>query len=246
MHPNNKPKRILGMENHEKRALNRRLTLIYIGYFLLLAMAFACSFLPLWRIGLNNGYKLGSLEARSFDREQFYMVGVRPLPLNHLPDAIAQADEHISIQLTPFEAFATIRVNCEQAAEGLVEQLNHHSLTIFLLNFLSMTLWLAIIVLMALIINSMRCSIRDQRPLPAKNILYMRLIGGFILISVGIEWMVLHLGHKMVGLASGSMPEAFARVIPDYTTAMLGLLIVFASEIFSVGSRLSEEQKLTI
>lgn len=234
------------MEKHEKRALNRRLTLIYVGYFLLLAMAFACSFLPMWRIGLNNGYKLGSLEAQSFDREEFYMVGVRPLPLNHLPDAITQADEHISIQLTPFEAFATIRVNRDSAPEELVEQLSHHSLAIFGLGFLSMTLWLAIIVLMALIINSMRCSIRDQRPLPAKNILYMRLIGGFILLNVVTEWMVLHLGHKMVGLASGGMPEAFARVIPDYTTAMLGLLIIFAAEIFALGSRLSEEQKLTI
>lgn len=234
------------MEKHEKRALNRRLLVIFIGYFLLLAVAFTCSFLPLWQIGLNNGYKLGNLEAQSFDREQFYLVGVRPLPLNHLPDATAEANEQISVRLTPFEAFATIRVNRDAATETLIDRLDNHSLTIFGFNFLSMLLWLAIIVLMALIINSMRCSIRDQRPLPAKNILYMRLIGAFILLNVAIEWMVLHLGHKMVALASGEMPEAFQRVIPDYMTAMLGLLILFAAEIFAIGSRLSEEQRLTI
>lgn len=218
--------------------------LIYVGYFLLLAAAFLYSFLPLSQIGLRNGCKLGNAEINSFDREQFYLVAVRPLPLNSLPDAMMHPVEDMAIHL--FEAFATIRINRSQISDSLVEQMDQYSLATFGLNLLSMLCWMAIIVLIALIINSMRCSIRDQRPLPSRNILYMRLIGGSVILNVLIEWVVLHLGHRMVALASNGMPEAFARVIPDYTTAMLGLLIVFAAEIFAVGSRLSEEQKLTI
>lgn len=234
------------MEKSEKRALNRRLMLIYVGYFLLLATAFIYSFLPLWQIGLRNGYNLGSAEARSFDRENFYMVAVRPLPLDHLSDPGVQAFENSSLKLTPYEAFATIRVNRADVSDEFVAQMDQYAITIFGLNLLSMLVWCVFIVLIALIINSMRCSIRDQRPLPAKNILYMRLIGGFVILNVLLEWIVLHLGHRMVALVSEEMPEAFARVIPDYYTAVLGLLILFAAEIFAVGSHLSEEQKFTI
>lgn len=234
------------MEKREKRALNRRLMVIYVGYFLLLAAAFVNSFLPLWQIGLRNGYSLGSAEARTYDQEQFYLVAVRPLPLNHIPDSTLQSNERMALHLTPFEAFATIQVNRANVSDSLVEQMDNHSLAIFGLNLVSLLFWGAIIVLIALIINSMRCSIRDQHPLPKRNILYMRLIGSFVILNVMIEWIVLHLGHKMVAIASEGMPETFARVIPDYTTAMLGLLIVFAAEIFAVGSQLSEEQEFTI
>lgn len=220
--------------------------LIYVGYFLLLAAAFVYSFLPLSQIGFRNGYSLSNAEARSFDREQFYLVAVRPLPLNTMPESMMYSTEELSIHLSPFEAFATIRIDRTGVPDSFTDQMNQYALSTFCLNLLSGFCWMAIIVLIALIINSMRCSIRDQRPLPSRNILYMRLIGGSVILNVLIEWVVLHLGHRMVALASNGMPEAFARVIPDYTTAMLGLLIVFAAEIFAVGSRLSEEQKLTI
>lgn len=216
---------------------------IYVGYFLLLAVSFISSTMPLMNIGFKSGTALAHMEEQNLE---CYFVAVRPIPMVN-PDLTAQKEvEHGYLSMNPYEGFVALALDPKSAPASLIEQLDRNAMAIFVINMLISLIWVAIYVLIAMIINSMRCSIRDQHPLPEKNILYMRLIGGFILLNVFCEWLTLHLGHKMVALAYGSMPAGFERVIPSYLIAILALLVIFSAEIFSLGSKLSEEQKLTI
>lgn len=231
------------MKKSEKSALNRRLMVIYVGYFLLLAVSFVSSTMPLMSVGYKSGAALAHLEEQD---QKCYMVAVRPIPMAN-PDLSALKEvEHGYLSMNPYEGFVAVALDPNSAPESLIEKMDRNAMTIFAVNLVILLCWVVIYVLIALIINSMRCSIRDQHPLPQRNILYMRLIGGFILLNVFCEWLTLHLGHQMVALSYGSMPEGFEQVIPSYIIAILALLVILSAEIFSVGSKLSEEQKLTI
>ncbi len=216
---------------------------IYVGYFLLLAVSFISSTMPLMSVGVKSGTALAHLEEQE---QECYMFAVRPVPMSwHDLSPMAEL-EHGYLSMNPYEGFVALALDPKSAPTSLIEQLDRNSIAIFAINFVIILSWVVIYVLIAMIINSMRCSIRDQHPLPKKNILYMRLIGGFILLNVFCEWLTLHLGHKMIALVYGSMPTGFERVIPSYLIAILALLVIFSAEIFSLGSKLSEEQKLTI
>ncbi len=232
------------MKKSEKKALNRRLMLIYVGYFLLLAIGFVSSTMPLMSVGFKSGNNLAEMEMEEY--RECYFVAVRPTLMNDHLLSNPLVEDKMEISLSPYEAFATIKADRTTTPHVVIQGLNRNAKLIFIINFAILICWFGVFVLIALIINSMRRSIRDEHPLPSRNILYMRLVGGFILLNVFCEWLTLHLGHQMVALAHGSMPEAFRQVIPDYITAVLALLVIFSAEIFSVGSKLSEEQKLTI
>lgn len=106
---------------------------------------------------------------------------------------------------------------------------------------------LAIFILMGIIFISLCRSVRKELPLNRRNILYTRLIGFIILVSELLE-----------DLMSWSMRSDAARLLADssltvdtsfpvsYWNLLMGVLMLFMAEVFAIGTRLSEEQKLTI
>ncbi len=106
---------------------------------------------------------------------------------------------------------------------------------------------LAIFILMGIIFVSLRKSLREDLPLNRRNILYMRLIGFIILASELLE-----------DLIGWSMRNEAARLLADstlivdtsfpvsYWNLLMGVLMIFMAEVFAIGTRLGEEQKLTI
>lgn len=221
--------------------MNRRLHLIYIGYFVVLILAFMQSFMPMFSRAVQAGIDLANEH-----NHPLYLVAVQP-ELFSLPWAeIPASCEGVRLNGTLYEGFVSLSVDAVQQPV-LDAVLSFYDSVISLLDWTSILSWLTILVLTALIIRSLRKSVRNQVPLPARNITLMRVIGALIIFDQLCQASNYAIGHKMVKLVIANGAESFSGGFPiEYGQVILGLLILFAAEIFALGSRLSEDQKLTI
>lgn len=105
----------------------------------------------------------------------------------------------------------------------------------------------AIIILMIVIILSLKRSIREERPMERINILYMRLIGGLLILSELMDAAGTRLirSHAAEVLADYSVGVDTSFSI-SYWNLMMAVMVLFAAEVFAIGQRLSEDQQLTI
>uniref|UniRef100_UPI00405609B0 DUF2975 domain-containing protein n=1 Tax=Alistipes sp. TaxID=1872444 RepID=UPI00405609B0 len=231
------------MERADKRALNRRLRFIYIGYFVILALGFMHSVVPLFARSLREGIQQVELREQTSEQEpsEWILVAVRP----RLYQQTIQLGE--SLEMEPIDGLLSIEVDPTAISKERYEGVMARYEASFYLDFFVIGCWIAILVLIAMIIGSLRSSIRDEHPLPQINILYMRLIGGLIILAELCEGVIYTLGHRAVELLTAAPQGSYGEFFPiEYGTLVLGLLIFFSAEIFAVGSRLSEEQRLTI
>lgn len=230
------------MKKMEKRAMNRRLLWICVGYFLVLGLAFMHSFMPMVGRAVRTGYNLAVEH-----NESWYLASVQPELFSSPWVEMPSASESVRLEGTLYEGFVNIIVDAEAQPE-LDAALALCDRAISTFDWLSMLSWIAILILTALIINSLRKSVRDQQPLPQGNITLMRIIGGLIIFDQLCVATSYALSHKMVRMAASPEVAGYASTFStiEYGQVILGLLILFAAEIFALGSRLSEEQKLTI
>ena len=104
-----------------------------------------------------------------------------------------------------------------------------------------------IIVLMFMIIHSLRRSIREERTLDRRNVWYLRSIGLLTiaaeLIGSAVDWVM---SRRAAELLAGNGYAVDTGFHVSYSMVIMGILILFAAEVFAIGQNLSEEQKLTI
>ena len=107
--------------------------------------------------------------------------------------------------------------------------------------------YLAIIVLMFMIIHSLRRSIREERTLDRRNVWYLRTIGlltiAVELIGNIVDWIMNRRAAVLLADSGFTVDTSFHF---SYLMIIMGILILFAAEVFAIGQNLSEEQKLTI
>ncbi len=105
----------------------------------------------------------------------------------------------------------------------------------------------AIIILMIVIILSLKRSIREERPMERANILYMRLIGGLLILSELMD----AAGTRLIRSHAAEVLADYGLRVDDsfsisYWNVMMAVMVLFAAEVFAIGQRLSEDQQLTI
>lgn len=106
---------------------------------------------------------------------------------------------------------------------------------------------LSILILIALIINILRKSIRDEQPLPGRIIIYTRAVGFLLILAEVCAGFGVYIYHCTARtLLEGSPLQVAASFPLNYWNIVMAILVLFSAEVFSIGSRLSEEQKLTI
>ena len=107
--------------------------------------------------------------------------------------------------------------------------------------------FIAIVVLMFLIIHSLRRSIREERTLEQRNVWLLRTIGALTILAELFQDIVnWRMAHRAAELLSGSDYAVDTMFHVSYTNIIMGILILFAAEVFAIGRNLSEEQRLTI
>lgn len=238
------------MDKKDKQSLNRRLLLIYVCYFVVIGLGFFLSYMPVFSRGFAAGMDAAQQEIESSSHgieKRWYLFSVHPSLFSEHSIAIDSRYENIGIELSGYDALAAVTVSStdpdNDPAFAMVSR--NYTKTMFISMGISLS-WLAILILIGVIINSLRRSIRDQRPLPDSNILYMRIIGILIIASELLKALAYHIGQQTVQqIADRTM--SFINAYPiEYGNIVLGLLVLFSAEVFAIGVRLGEEQRLTI
>lgn len=233
-----------------KKSLLKRLLAIYVTFFIVLVASFAHGIIPSFTRGAAEGVEMGNDIAEKWNSGVPHMIYL----LNDIR-IVAQPDGSMPIETPTASIKARVRnleLLVEEEAPGrsplaLALRSIGGSVWIYLLVMLTPLLMLAIIVLMFVIIHSLRRSIREERPLDRRNVRYLRMIGFLTIATELLEdllgWIM---NTRAAELLAGTGYSVDTSFHVSYTLIIMGILILFAAEVFAVGQNLSEEQKLTI
>lgn len=233
-----------------KKSLLKRLLFIYIAFFLVIAAGIIHSVLGDFGRGAQTGMKMGEEMAallQSGDPRVIYLLGD--------VHVIDPPEEELRFQVGEKQVDACVtRLNLivsEPAAEssplGLALRSVGGSVGLYLLTMLVPLFFIAILVLMVLIIHSLRRSIRQEKTLDRRNVLYLRAIGVLTILSELVNALVIRqMSLKAAELLAGSGLSVDTGFQLSYTMIIMGILILFSAEVFAIGQNLSEEQTLTI
>ena len=235
-----------------KKSLLQRLLVIYITFFIVLVASIAHGILPNFSRGAAEGAELGN------DIAEKWKSGV-PRMIYMLDNIRITETPDDAIRIAPATPGAEVRAEVkrlglvvEEPAPGasplsLAFRSIGGSGWLYALVLLGPLFYAVIIVLMFMIIHSLRRSIREERTLDKRNVWYLRAIGMLTivteLISDTVDWVM---NSRAAELLAGSGYTVDAGFHVSYAMIIMGILILFAAEVFAIGQNLSEEQKLTI
>ena len=207
---------------------------IYITFFIVLVASIAHGILPNFSRGAAEGAELGN------DIAEKWKSGV-PRMIYMLGDIRVTGQPETAVEIAAAPG-VEIKANVRKLGDVYKRQAWLYALVL-----LCPLLYLAIIVLMFVIIHSLRRSIREERTLDKRNVWYLRAIGMLTivteLISDTVDWVM---NSRAAELLAGSGYTVDAGFHVSYAMIIMGILILFAAEVFAIGQNLSEEQKLTI
>ena len=162
-----------------KKRLHRHLLLIYIIYFAALIVGFAASFVPDFSRGWRDAQDTLEIEIPQGGIRSYYVSApvvrkaAEPVVIEGLPASIEPTISRIDLRVQVDEAYTL----------GNAFKVMGNNVYCYLLMVITGLSYLTILVLIALIINSLRKSIRDEQPLRHSNILRTRAIGILILVA---------------------------------------------------------------
>ena len=150
-----------------KKRLHRHLLLIYIIYFAALIVGFAASFVPDFSRGWRDAQDTLEIEIPQGGIRSYYVSApvvrkaAEPVVIEGLPASIEPTISRIDLRVQVDEAYTL----------GNAFKVMGNNVYCYLLMVITGLSYLTILVLIALIINSLRKSIRDEQPLRHSNIL---------------------------------------------------------------------------
>ena len=224
-----------------KKSLLQRLLVIYITFFIVLVASIAHGILPNFSRGAAEGAELGNDIAEKWKSgvpRMIYMLG--DIRVTGQPETAVEiaAAPGVEIKANVRKLALVVEQNAPGTSPlGLAFRSIGGSAWLYALVMLCPLLYLAIIVLMFVIIHTL-----DKR-----NVWYLRAIGMLTivteLISDTVDWVM---NSRAAELLAGSGYTVDAGFHVSYAMIIMGILILFAAEVFAIGQNLSEEQKLTI
>lgn len=234
-----------------KKPFLQRLLVIYIAFFGVLIAGLALEILPGFNRGYTDGDEIGMDLMKNWGSgtpRQIYML--ENVIIDDGPENVIDLPTNPDVKIDT--KIRKIGLVVDQEAPGAsIFGLAFRSLGgsgwIYASVLLTLFAYLTIIVLMILIINSVRRSIREERTLDKRNVWYLRAIGGLAILTELLDGLVARaMNLRAAQLLAGSQYTVDTSLHLSYSTIIIGVLIIFAAEVFAIGQNLSEEQKLTI
>ncbi|WP_418981671.1 DUF2975 domain-containing protein [Alistipes sp.] len=225
-----------------KKRLHKHLLIIYIIYFAALLIGFAASFMPGFSRGLRDASTtLAEEQSRGGVRSYYVSASLQhefsEIEIDGLPDNITPGVEQLNLRVSVPEDYTLGNAFKVVADNGYA----------YVMMLVMMVSYLAIFILIALIINSLRCSIRDELPIRHANIVRTRWIGALILVAEVSQAVMQFINNREAArLLAGTVYEVSGQFPLNYWNVIVGVLFLFMAEVFAIGTQLSEEQKLTI
>lgn len=233
-----------------KKIYLQRLLVIYVAFFAVLLAGFAWDIVPNLTHGVEEGARMGHEIVAGYEQAQpqaQYMLW--NIPIRNAQPEVIDTDEE---QRTILGEISTLSLAVKEPAD---ERSTMHmafaaignSVLIYALMIGSALCFPIIIVLMYFIIRSVRRSIREELPLGRNNVWLLRAIALLTilteLMSQGGIWLM---NNKAAEVLAGSGYEVNTTLQLNFGTLIMGLLLLFAAEVFEIGRELGEEQRLTI
>ena len=239
------------MEN--KQNLRLRITILYIVYFAALLGGIIYNTGPAFKRGAKLGLETStSLTSSWLDggsmRSSIIYIGV---PTDNITVNATQLDDerNTSVTLMAPKFDVVISQDADQNASlwDMTFVSVGGSIWVYLASLAMLGLYIVVFILIFFIIHSLRNSIRNDAPLAKKCVWYIRIIGLIIIvvdfIDAWAQWTMSCGAAPYLEAAGFAVDTSFTL---NYYTLLLACLVIFSAEIFSIGSKLGEEQKLTI
>ncbi|MBP3482266.1 MAG: DUF2975 domain-containing protein [Alistipes sp.] len=239
---------------HNKRSLKIRIMLLYVIYFAVLVAGFIFNVMPNFRRGADLGFDVSHnmMQSWSDDRIMRQSRVYIDIPANRNDEYLTfDLDDDkatsISILASRFNVLVTQNADKDQSMSELVMSSVGGSTYVYLLSLLILILYIAIFAFIFLIIHSLRKSLNDDTPLDNICTWYTRIIGILIIVaslcSAASQWYMNNEAAKLLADSEFTVNTSFPL---NYWNILIAILVIFTAEVFSIGSRLGEEQKLTI
>lgn len=226
-----------------KRRLYKHLMIIYVFYFVALVIGFLSTIAPSFSSGWREAQQTMDTDFTQGDVRTYYVYAPLRASGSELPAVeggganTSVSVDNVRLRVTVPEKYTVSNTLKVMANNGFA----------YLLSMLTGVAYLAVFILIALIINSLRKSIRDEQPLRHGNIGRTRAIGILMLVAALSESFMKYINiREAATLLQGSALQVDTTFPLNYWNIIVGILMLFMAEVLVVGTQLSEEQKLTI
>lgn len=233
-----------------KRTYLKRLLAIYVAFFAVLLGWLALEVAPGFSQGIREGAQLGNeLDAEWAQNTPKAIYEFWEIPVKATRStAIETTDSTRCVEGYPASMMLKVSEPLgDRSAWWAAFASTGGSPWVYLFTLLSLTTYIAIIVLMWLIIRSVRRSICEEQPLEKSNVWRLRAIALLAvatdLIARTTNWLAARNAAEML---AGSDYQINTNFAIGFETLVVGLLILFAAEVLAIGRDLGEEQRLTI
>lgn len=217
----------------------QRITALYVVFFVVIAASIIMGFAsPAFRESFQTGWSDAS---RVGAGDTVSIVYDLPVVSESMDFSIPLHVGHGGVGISGRPSMMDVEVTSEPGAK--VEGLG--VTTLFFL--LSALMYLAVFVIIFMILTSLRSSVK-QGSIMSREVIPLTRSIGILLICASLLWSFSnYLERRAVApYFAGSGFDLSASFSIDAIQIITGVLIFFIAEIFSIGYRLSEEQKLTI
>ena len=226
-----------------KRRLYKHLMIIYVFYFVALVIGFLSTIAPSFSSGWREAQQTTDTDFTQGDVRTYYVYAPLRASGSELP-AVEGVGANTSVSVDNVRLRVTVPEKYTVSNSLKVMANNGFA---YLLSMLTGVAYLAVFILIALIINSLRKSIRDEQPLRHGNIGRTRAIGILMLVAALSESFMKYINiREAATLLQGSALQVDTTFPLNYWNIIVGILMLFMAEVLVVGTQLSEEQKLTI
>lgn len=229
-----------------QKTILRRLVALYVIFFVVIAVslvrtfsrfsgeAFNTSRNDVWRMLSDNDDRKADL---------LYDLPVATSVLDFDVPVCGNTTDNVTVNARPSRLDVAVAYPVGTPVYKL-SSLHQYSL---LLAFVATAVYFAVFVILFIILGSLRKSIRNNDVFSRRNIALTRtiailLIVASLLFSL-VSWMEIRSVANLMAQSNFPLNTAFPF---DFGEIIMGVLVFVIAEIFSIGSSLSEEQKLTI
>ncbi len=236
-----------------KRSLKIRLMTIYVVYFVALIAGFAYNVMPALRHGANMGQNVSTEMMDGWfngnHRLSKIFIGIPTLEPKEYASQELGDDRQTTVTAyaSKFDIIVSQEADEGQPLTQAVMNVVGGSSMVYLLSLVLMVIYIAVFVFIFLIIHSLRKSVSSDSPLENRCTWYTRIIGILILAAtigdaVG-QW---YMNRQAADILAGTDLVVNTAFTLNYWNVLIAILVIFTAEVFAIGSKLGEEQKLTI
>lgn len=221
----------------------RRITALYVVFFAVIILSIVLSFSS---TAFREGFQTGQSDAVRMmsggsEAGMNIIYDLRAVPENHEFSIPVYGKHGSGVQINGRSSVMDVEVVSQPGVK--VKGLGIPTLFLILAAFM----YLAVFVIIFMILTSLRSSIK-QGGLMWKEVVPLTRSIGILLICASLSWSLS--GYLESRAVAPYFEESGFEIITSFSVdgiqIIMGVLVFFIAEVFSIGYRLSEEQKLTI